>query len=114
MCQNHRPPNGVIEVKNGISCISGMRKCGMVEVGDADAHTYRCEPTECELSAGAEPGVKRKWRKLEHSGAIKNGLHMMLALSFPSLVRSMPPGHQLTTTVSATAVSIFSAICSTA
>eukprot|EP00973_Karenia_brevis_P061164 8505798-Karenia_brevis.AAC.1 len=39
---------------------------------------------------------------------------MMLALSFPALVRAMPPGHQLTTTVSATAVTVFSAICSAA
>eukprot|EP00973_Karenia_brevis_P033625 4636656-Karenia_brevis.AAC.1 len=78
----------MIEVENGIPCgmiKCGMRQCGMaesgvIEVGDADAHTYRCEPTQFELSAGAEPGAKRRWCKLEHSGAIKNGLHMMLAL----------------------------------
>eukprot|EP00973_Karenia_brevis_P018556 2544953-Karenia_brevis.AAC.1 len=62
-----------------------MRQCGEVEVGDADAHTYLSERTECESLAGAEHGKERKWRKLEHSGAIRNGLCTMLALSFPTL-----------------------------
>eukprot|EP00973_Karenia_brevis_P058178 8097866-Karenia_brevis.AAC.1 len=60
-CENQCPPNGMIDVVNGVSCNNGMRHWGMVEVGDADAHTYLPQPTECESLAGAELGTERKW-----------------------------------------------------
>eukprot|EP00973_Karenia_brevis_P081021 11237925-Karenia_brevis.AAC.1 len=61
MCQVQCPRNDEVEVENGVSCESDMRQRGVVEVPDADAHTYQLESTECELLAGAEPGTKRKW-----------------------------------------------------
>eukprot|EP00973_Karenia_brevis_P071892 9989597-Karenia_brevis.AAC.1 len=58
---------------------------------DHEGENGTMDSQKCKLSAGAEPGTKRKWHKVEHSGTIRNGFQMMLALSFPALVRAMPP-----------------------
>eukprot|EP00973_Karenia_brevis_P063831 8873695-Karenia_brevis.AAC.1 len=45
----------------------------------------------------------------------ENGVsRTMLAISFPTLVYSMPPSHQLATTASATLVTILGSVCSAA
>eukprot|EP00973_Karenia_brevis_P016149 2210084-Karenia_brevis.AAC.1 len=64
----------VIEVVEDVLCAKDMCQCGEVEVGDADAHIYLPEPTGCESLAGAEYEMKRKWRKPDHSGAVRSGL----------------------------------------
>eukprot|EP00973_Karenia_brevis_P014688 2003984-Karenia_brevis.AAC.1 len=103
----------------------------MTEDQDKENGTFKSQ--QCKLSAGAEPLIKPKWHKAAHSGAVQSGLlcgggregatlsrspcgspQLVLALAQPALVQAMRPGHQLTTTVAATAITVFSAICSAA